>query len=286
MSLPTIAIVTPSLNQGRYLEQTIRSVVEQDYPALRYWVQDGGSTDGSLDIIKKYEPQLAGWTSGRDEGHADAVNRGFSRIEGEVMAFINSDDYYLPGALRAAGEAFAADPELDMIYGDALYVDPDDRPLVIDVLPAYDWEDLKRICIVPQQACFWRRRAWEAAGGLGRALWFSFDYEFFLKVAEKGKVRHVPRLMAAYRHHMQAKTSHSRGRWAEDDRKLRERYLGRPEWDFGDWLRLKWLTTRQIAAIGMRSLRGERFPTLVPARWQRVARRRMERLIADRGEKN
>ncbi len=278
MNLPSIAIVTPSLNQGRFLDQTIRSVLDQDYPALRYWVQDGGSTDGSLDIIKKYESKLTGWTSGRDAGHADAVNRGFTHIDGEIMAFINSDDYYLPGALRTAAEAFAADPGLDFLYGDAVYVSPDDRPLAIDVLPAFDWEDLRRICIVPQQASFWRRRAWEAAGGLGRELWFSFDYEFFLKVAEHGRVRHLPRLMAAYRHHPAAKTSTGKNRWAEDDRKLRERYLGRPDWNRADWWRLKWLTARQIAAIGWRRLKGERFPTLVPARWQRVARRRMEKI--------
>ncbi|MCE5231485.1 glycosyltransferase [bacterium] len=278
MPLPSIAIVTPSLNQGRYLEQTIRSVLEQGYPNLQYWVQDGGSTDESLEIIKKYAPRLTGWASAPDKGHADAVNRGFANIQGEVMAFINSDDYYLPGALQAAAEAFAADPGLDFLYGDAVYVSPDDRPLVIDVLPDYNWEDLRRICIVPQQASFWRRRAWEAAGGLGREMWFSFDYEFFLKVAEHGRVRHIPRLMAAYRHHRQAKTSTGKGRWGEDDRKLRERYLGRSEWNRADWLRLKWLTARQVAAIGWRLMKGERFPTIVPARWQRVARRRMEKI--------
>lgn len=278
MPLPTIAIVTPSLNQGRFLEQTIRSVLDQNYPALQYWIQDGGSTDNSLEIIKKYESRLTGWTSAHDEGHADAVNRGFTHIRGEIMAFINSDDYYLPGALETAAEAFAADPDLDFVYGDAVYVAPDDRPLVVDVLPPYDWEDLRRICIVPQQASFWRRRAWEAAGGLGREFWFSFDYEFFLKVAQNGRVRHVPRLLAAYRHHAQTKTSTGKNRWADDDRKLRERYLGRPEWNGADWLRLKWLTIRQISSIAWRRLKGERFPTLVPARWQRLARTRMQKI--------
>ncbi len=275
MLLPSMAIVTPSLNQARFLERTITGVLEQEYPGLRYWIQDGGSTDGSLEIIARHEARLAGWESAPDKGHADAVNRGFSRIEGEVMAFINSDDYYLPGALRAVGEAFAADPALDMLYGDAVYVDPGDRPLVVDVLPEYNWEDLRRVCIVPQQACFWRRRAWEAAGGLGRELWFSFDWEFFLKVAEHGRVRHLPRLLAAYRHHPLTKTSTGLDRWMTDDRKLRERFLGRPDWNTADWLRMKWLTVRQIGAIAWRRARGEKFPTLVPARWNRVARRRM-----------
>ena len=279
MSLPSMAIVTPSLNQARFLDRTIGSVIEQDYPGpLQYWVQDGGSTDDSVEVIRRHEAGLTGWESIPDEGHADAVNRGFARIQGEVMAFINSDDYYLPGALRAAGEAFAADPDLDMLYGDAVYVDPDDRPLVIDVLPAYNWEDLRRVCIIPQQTCFWRRRAWEAAGGLGRELWFSFDWEFFLKVAERGRLVHLPRLMAAYRHHAAAKTSTAADRWGADDRKLRERYLGRPDWNEADWLRMKWLTVRQIAAIAVRRARGERFPTLAPARWNRLSRRRMARL--------
>jgi glycosyltransferase involved in cell wall biosynthesis len=275
MELPTISIVTPSLNQARYLEQTILSVLAQDYPGLEYRVQDGGSTDGSVEIVRRYESRLAGWASEPDAGHADAVERGFARCRGEILAFLNSDDTYLPGALRAAGEIFAAHPEVDLIYGDVVFVDPDGRPLVVDVLPRYNWEDLRRVCIIPQQASFWRRRAWEAAGGFDKSLYFSFDYEFFLRVASRGRVLHVPRLMATYRHHAEAKTSRATEAWARDDRLLRERWLGRPQWNRADRMRLKWLTARQVAAIGWRRLRGERFPCLTPARWRRVARRRL-----------
>lgn len=276
MALPSIAIVTPSFNQAAYLEQTIRSVLEQDYPEVEYRILDGGSTDGSIEIIGKYGDRLAGWASEKDNGQADAIARGFAQSSADVLAYINSDDTYLPGAFRAAGEAFAAHPDVDLIYGDVVFIDSDGRPLAIDVLPRFNIEDLKRVCVIPQQAAFWRRSAYEAAGGIDTSFQFALDYDLFLRLASGGRVLHVPRLMATFRHHAEAKTTRWREQWAKEDRLLHTRHLGRETWNAGDRLRMKWLTARQIGAIASRRLRGEAFPCLTPARWQRIARRKME----------
>lgn len=275
---PLISIVTPSLNQAPYLERAIGSVLDQDYPSFEYFVVDGGSTDGSVEIVRRHEARLAGWTSEPDKGQADALARGFARCKGEILAYINSDDYYLPGALAAAAAAFSRHPESQLIYGDAVFVDPAGRAFALDVLPAFDWEDLRRVCVIPQQAAFWRRSAYEAVGGIDASFQFSLDYDLFLRIASRGRAVHVPRLMAAFRHHPEAKTSRSRERWAREDALLRSRWLGREGWTRGDWLRMKWLSARQIGCIAARRLRGERFPTLAPARWERLLRRRKRAL--------
>lgn len=280
-ALPTISIVTPSYNQGAFLERTIRSVLEQDYPALEYRVMDGGSTDESVEIIRRYEDRLAEWVSEKDDGQADAIAKGFGRSTGEIQAWLNSDDVYLPGALRAVGEFFAAHPEVDFVYGDLLFIDPDDRPLVVDVLPEYSWEDLRRVCMIPQPASFWRRSAADRVGGIDPRFQFTMDYDFFLRFGEAsergevGGIAHLPRLLAGFRWHAEAKSSSWRDVWGRENDELIRRYLGRPGWNRADWLRMKWLTARQMGLIAARQLRGERLPTLTPARWHRVARRRL-----------
>lgn len=270
MEPPLISIVTPSFNQAPYLERTILSVLGQDYPRIEYFVMDGGSSDGSAEIIRRHEARLSGWTSAPDAGQADAIRRGFGRCTGEILAWINSDDYFLPGALRAAADAFARHPEADLIYGDAVYVDEAERPLAVDVLPAYRWEDLRRVCMIPQQAAFWRRSAYERVGGIDASLQFCMDYDLFLRIGEKGRIVHVPRLMGAFRHHGEAKTSRARGQWGKEDAMLHARWLGREGWSRGDWLRMKWLTARQVGCIVGRKIWGERLPTIVPARWERL----------------
>lgn len=280
-SLPTISIVTPSYNQAEFLERTIRSVLDQDYPALEYRVLDGASTDGSVDIIRRYEDRLASWVSEKDEGQADAIARGFAQSTGEIQAWLNSDDAYLPGTLHAVGEYFAAHPEVDFMYGDLLFIDPADRPLVVDVLPRYEWEDLRRVCMIPQPASFWRRRAAERVGGIDPRYQFTMDYDFFLRFGEAsrrgevGRIVHLPRLLAGFRWHPQAKSSAWRDVWGRENAEMLRRALGRDGWNRADWLRMKWLTARQIAAIAARRLRGERLPVITPARWHRLARRRL-----------
>ncbi|MBI1783647.1 glycosyltransferase [Candidatus Sumerlaeota bacterium] len=275
MRLPTLSIVTPSFNQAAFLEKTIRSVLDQDYPDLEYRIMDGGSTDGSVEIIRRYETKLAGWQSKPDGGQAAALRQGFSACNGEILAWINSDDYYLPGVFKSIGEAFTLHPEIELIYGDIVMVDATDHPLTLDVLPRFNMEDLKRVCMIPQQAAFWRKSAYDDVGGVDPSFQFCMDYDLFLRLARRGKVLHIPRLLAAFRQHPEAKTSARKAIWDKEEALLRKSYLGHAAWNAHDWLRMKWLTIRQIAAIAARRIAGESFPCLTPARWARLARRKL-----------
>lgn len=273
--LPTLSVVTPSFNQAAYLERAILSVLEQDVPATEYRVLDGGSTDGSRAILERYGHRLTEWTCAPDGGQADALASGFSRSTGDVLAWINSDDWYLPGAFRAALEVLARRPDVDLVFGDVVLTAPDETPLALDALPSFRAGDLRRVCCIPQQGAFWRRSACEAVGGIDRSFRFAMDWDLFLRLVERGRALHLPRVMAAFRMHAAAKTSTLHEVRAREDAILRRRHLGREEWNRLDWLRMKWLTARQVAAIGWRAARGERLPTLVPARWNRVASRRL-----------
>lgn len=270
----TVSMLTPSLDQAEYLESAITSVLGQDHPPKEYFVLDGGSADGSAAIIRKYADRLSGWTSGPDGGQAAALAEGFRRCTGDVLGWLNADDYLLPGALAEITRAFAEHPDADLIYGDVLHADAQGRPLLLDVLPTFRRADLLRVCCIPQPAAFWRRRACEEAGGIDGSFRFCMDYDFFLRLSARGKVIHIPRLLAVFRRHPAAKTSRLRSVWAEEERLLRARHLGRETLNGADLLRMKWLTARQMFEIARRRIKGERFPTLAPARWERLARGR------------
>ena len=152
-----VSIVTPSFNQSPFLEATIRSVLEQDYPDIEYFVMDGGSSDGSREIIQRYADRLAGWVSEPDAGQTDAINKGFARSTGDVLAWLNSDDTYEPGAIRQAVELLAQNPHVSMVYGDCNYIDEHGR--VIGRFPAAqtDYRRLRQGYVhIPQQASFFR----------------------------------------------------------------------------------------------------------------------------------
>ncbi len=153
--LPLVSIVTPSLNQGKFLEETIQSVLSQEYPKLEYLIVDGGSTDNSLEIIRKYADQLAWWVSEPDQGQTDAINKGFSHAKGQVLAWLNSDDSYLPGAVSSAVTCLQAYPEAAMVYGDANLVDEDGQILGRFPSRQTDLAHLLRGSVhIPQQAAF------------------------------------------------------------------------------------------------------------------------------------
>lgn len=203
-----ISVVTPSYNQGGYLEETIRSVLDQKYPDLEYIVMDGGSTDGSVDIIRKYEDRMAHWQSERDAGQADALRRGFWMATGEVFAWINSDDRLEPGALAAVGDFFSLHPETDLAYGNLDFIDAAGKRL----FTAYPVLDLRILIyenpFVPQQAMFWRRGLYEKIGGIDPALRFAMDFDLTLRfLRERPRVAKIDRVLGSFRVHPEAKSS-------------------------------------------------------------------------------
>jgi GT2 family glycosyltransferase len=204
-SLTLVSIVTPSYNQAAYLEQTIRSVLDQDHPEFEYLIVDGGSTDGSVEIIKGYSPQLAWWASEKDSGQAEAINKGMRRARGEIVAWLNSDDMYLPGAVAAAVHTFDEHPQAVMVYGDMRAVDGENRTMNLLRYRQLSLEDLLCFQIIGQPAVFMRKPAFEAAGGLNPSFHFMLDHQLWIKLARQGEIVHVGQLWAAARYHPQAK---------------------------------------------------------------------------------
>jgi glycosyltransferase involved in cell wall biosynthesis len=204
---PLVSIVTPSLNQVRFLEATIQSVLSQDYPRLEYIIIDGGSTDGSVEIISKYARRLQWWASENDRGQTDAINKGFAHANGQILAWLNSDDTYCPGAISAAVAAMEGCPNCGLIYGDANYIDEDGR--VIGRFPAAptDYGKLRQGYVhIPQQAAFFRADAWRGAGPLDASLYFAMDYDLWLRIARCSPVKYVRQTWANFRLHTAAKT--------------------------------------------------------------------------------
>jgi glycosyltransferase involved in cell wall biosynthesis len=200
-----VSIITPSFNQASYLEQTICSVLEQDHARIEYMVVDGGSTDGSLDIIKKYADRLAYWVSEKDSGQAEAINKGMARARGEIVAWLNSDDYYLPGAVRAAVKVFDENPEAVLVYADMLAVDESGRTTNEFKYRQLTLEDLLCFQIIGQPAVFMRRAAFEKTDGLDTTFHFLLDHLLWIRIAQQGGIVHVNQTWAAARYHAEAK---------------------------------------------------------------------------------
>jgi glycosyltransferase involved in cell wall biosynthesis len=203
--IPLVSIITPSYNQAEFLEDTILSVKNQYYPALEHFVIDGGSTDGSVDIIKKYSSHLAWWVSEPDEGQAAAINKGMSRANGEYVAWLNSDDFYLPGAVDQAMAAFRENPEVGMVFGNALTVDAQGQPIRALVFSDWQLEDLMAFRIICQPAVFMRRTFYEQVKGLDERYHFMLDHHLWIRLASITPIKHVPSFWAASRHHVAAK---------------------------------------------------------------------------------
>ena len=200
-----VSIVTPSFNQAPFLEQTLRSVLDQDYPSLEYIVVDGASTDGSVDIIKKYSDRLAWWVSERDKGQGEAINKGIARAKGDIIGWINSDDYYLPNAISSAVKIFEQNPDVALVYGDMLAVDQNGETTNVLRYRQYFLEDLLCFQIIGQPAVFFRRQAYEKVGGLDTSYHFMLDHHLWIRIAQQGKILYVPQIWSAARYHPQAK---------------------------------------------------------------------------------
>ena len=203
-----ISVVTPSLNQGRYLEECLQSVLGQGYPDLEYLVMDGGSTDESVEVIERHDRELAFWVSEPDGGQAAAINRGFEKATGDILCWLNSDDMHLPGTIAwVAGHLRRGEP--DLVFGDCVHIDErTGRVHGTDVAARHAMSDLRLHDYLVQPATFWTRDAWERVGPLDETLHFAFDWDWFIR-AEAAGVKFTPLLrpLAVYRIHAQHKTA-------------------------------------------------------------------------------
>jgi len=199
--LPRITVVTPSYNQGPFLRETIESVLGQGYPDLEYIIMDGGSTDDSAAIIQEYAPRLAYWQSAKDGGQAAAINAGFARATGRILAWLNSDDYYLPGTLNAIAELLdPARPQL--LLGNCNHVREGESPRGSDVPLRHRQMRLATTDYIIQPSSFWTKAAWDKVGPLDEKLQFTFDWDWFIRCVESGvEITTTPRYLAAYRIH-------------------------------------------------------------------------------------
>jgi glycosyltransferase involved in cell wall biosynthesis len=203
-----ISIVIPSYNQAAFVEETIRSVIAQDYPHREILVIDGGSTDGSVDIIRRYAEHFRCWVSEADRGQSHAINKGFALATGSILAWLNSDDTYLPGALSSVAEVFTRRPDVDLIYGN--YVDTDAAGVTMRrhrIFPRLSYDALLFHDYIGQPATFFRRELLDQVGPVDEGLHFHMDWDLWLRMWKVGHPCHLPRVLATSRLHFEQKTN-------------------------------------------------------------------------------
>jgi glycosyltransferase involved in cell wall biosynthesis len=228
---PRVSVVTPSYNQGQFLEQTIRSVLLQGYPNLEYIVIDGGSTDESVEVIKKYEPHLAHWESERDRGQSHAINKGFARATGEIICWLNSDDYHAPDTLASAAECLAEGTGNYALVGHCVQVFADGRPPVKGI---GKYEGLTRMLEywkgyhMHQPSMFWRREVFERVGYLDEAQYYIMDFDYWVRMARHFDFRNVDRVLSYAVYHDDAKTGDGFRKYYADLRRQNHRYWPSP----------------------------------------------------------
>jgi glycosyltransferase involved in cell wall biosynthesis len=232
-SQPLVSIVTPSFNQADFLERTITSVLSQKYPNLEYIIQDGGSQDGSIEIIESYSDRLAHWESKPDKGQSHAINLGFEKTQGEIMAYLNSDDILLPDTIQYVINYFHKHQDVDVVYGHRVIIDEDDKEIGVWVLPKHDSKAIYYADYIPQETLFWRRNIWEKVGGIDNSFQFAMDWDMILRFQDaKAKFVRLPRFLAAFRVHNKQKTSHQIGELGiQEMRRLRSRYFDDLEYE-------------------------------------------------------
>ncbi|HNB52707.1 MAG TPA: glycosyltransferase family 2 protein [Anaerolineales bacterium] len=205
---PLVSIITPSFNQARFLEATLQSVLSQTYPNIQYLISDGGSTDGSLEIIQKYAHRLHWWVSEKDRGQTDALNKGFAHATGDIFAWLNSDDTYEPHAVAEAVAYLTAHPEVGMVYGDANFIDEHSKVIGPFNARQTDYARLMRGAVyIPQQAAFFRADLWRKVGPLDPSFYFAMDYDLWVRLAKLAPLHYLPgSVWANFRLHGDAKT--------------------------------------------------------------------------------
>jgi glycosyltransferase involved in cell wall biosynthesis len=225
LNLPPVSIVTPSYNMAEYLRDSIESVLTQDYPRLEYLIIDGGSTDGTLAILESYGSRLR-HLSGPDRGAADAINRGFELSSGDIFAWLNADDTYLPGAVRIATAHLSQNHDAAAVYGEGQWVDARGRFVGRYPTQEFDMNQLARECYICQPACFMRRTAFAGVNRLDESLHFAFDYDLWIKLARRAPLVHIPETLATSRMHAANKTLSNRKKVFQEGFHVLQRHFG------------------------------------------------------------
>ena len=239
-------MVTPSYNQARFIERTLRSVIHQAYPNLEFIVIDGGSTDGSAEIIQRYANRLAYWVSEADHGQTDALVRGFSRATGDILCYLCADDLHEPWTLREVAQFFLNNPQAEVVYGDSVWIDVEDRPIKPKKEHPFNWFIfMYDHDFVPQPSTFWRRSLYEKAGGLDPAFELAMDSDLWFRFAEIAPLYHIRRIWSRMRSYPEQKNQRLRAQSNQEDLLIRRRYGAAQE---PAWSR----TAKKIVAKGMR----------------------------------
>lgn len=204
--LPLVSIVTPSFNQAEFLEKTIQSVLMQDYPYIEYIVIDGGSTDGSVDVIKKYQDKIKHWVSEPDTGQTEAINKGFAKATGDILAWINSDDTYNPKAVCEAALYLIENPNVAMVYADCNFIDEHDTVIGKFNAKQTNYKLLREGFVhIPQQTMFFRKKYWSE---LDPSFYFAMDYDLWTRIAKQAEIKYLQgKVWANFRIHTSSKTN-------------------------------------------------------------------------------
>jgi glycosyltransferase involved in cell wall biosynthesis len=238
---PLVSIVTPSYNQAHFLETTIKSVLSQDYPEIEYIIVDGGSKDSSSEIIRRYANRLAWWVSEKDEGQSAAINKGFTHAHGGILAWLNSDDIYHPGAVSEAIAHLNRHPEAGMVYGDADLIDDEGRKFGKFASRQTDYRRMLRGSVhIPQATTFFRADLFRKMGCLDASMFFAFDYNLWVRLAKVSELHYLPRLWADFRIHDQGKSIANDDRCYPEMLKVYQREVG----GWFSWLRLRMIARR------------------------------------------
>jgi len=226
LSYPKVSIVTPSYNQSKFIEENILSIQNQDYPYIEHIIADGGSTDGTLDILKKYNDKII-WISEPDNGQTEAINKGFKMANGEICAYLNSDDLYLPGVIKKIVIYFNKHPQVDMIIGDMHYVDETGGIKKTSFFPPFNEGRMIRSggSLISQTGVFFRRKLFDSIGMFDETLDYAMDYDFYIRAGMKHKVRRIPLIVAKFREHACAKSSSQANEMLIESHMVQKRYM-------------------------------------------------------------
>jgi glycosyltransferase involved in cell wall biosynthesis len=229
-NFPLVSIITPCRNSETYIEETILSVINQTYPNIEYIVVDGGSTDATLEIIRRYEASITRWTSEPDEGMYQAINKGMSRVRGDIVAYLNSDDLYFPDTISKVVDFFKANQSIDVVYGNPDIIDGDGKKLYTWIYPNFNWKRFTSAdyMMMGQPATFWRRALMDKIGLFDESMKMASDFDFFIRAGMSGTLGHVSDALAQFRFHSAALSSNQKELNDQEVILIHERYLQLP----------------------------------------------------------